>query len=156
MDLPSLLPLHALPTASLIKQLPDTWIVIPITLDARGGTFAGQGDTVVGTPATAGGLCGAGSHDVAYVNTYDIGVYCEGGGCTYGKLYASTGPIPYSQWYSVGSQKIGMQFLKQGPVVLPSGVYGILMGGELRCGVGTGFRNRNRRHALRRIIRRSG
>jgi hypothetical protein len=105
-----------------------------------GGTFIHQGDTVAGTPATPGGNC-TGSYDVAYINTYDLGIYCEGGGCTYGKLYANTGPIPYSTWFSMGVLKIGVQFFKQGPVVLPSGIYGMIQGGNCDSGSVPGSAN---------------
>lgn len=99
----------------------------------NGGPYAGQGDTVAGSPSTAGGNCAAGT-EVQYVNTYDIGVYCEGGGCVYGKLYASLGPTPYSSFFSIGPNAIGTLPFMQGTVLLPSGLYGILMGGNCDAG----------------------
>jgi hypothetical protein len=99
------------------------------------GPFVGQGDTVTTTaPATQGGLCGAGGYDVQLINTYDLGIYCEGGGCNYGQLYASLGPIPYNVFYAVGPTATATLLIKQGPVVLPSGLYGGAMGGNCDAG----------------------
>jgi hypothetical protein len=95
-----------------------------------GGTN-GQGDTVAGSPATAGGKCLAGDSDVQYTNTYDVGVVCVGGGCVYGKMYVNLGPTVYSTFFAVSTVPLGKivtLFWQQGSTTLPAGTYSIAMG----------------------------
>jgi len=98
-------------------------------------------------------------------NTYDVGLYCIGGGdCVYGQLYAETGPLDIPHFfrscdlygppcYSVPGQKryqVNLPF-KDGPTTLPSGNYAVGMatncddgtgggsgGGNGKCGLGLG------------------
>jgi hypothetical protein len=92
-----------------------------------GGTAPGQGATVAGNPATAG-TCPGGGTAVAYDNTYDVGLFCVGGSCTYGKLYVDLGPVVYSNFFAVAPGKTETLFWQQGATLLPVGLYSIGMG----------------------------
>ena len=99
-------------------------------------------------------------------NTYDVGIYCAGGGtCQMGKLYAHVGALKYdiffdcvhhpTQCATFGQSKRYVLTLdwKDGATLLPSGNYAIGMGtscddgrqlvpgrgtGDIRCGTGAG------------------
>ena len=117
-----------------------------------------SGTTVSPNPAacTAGGSC---KESEKISNTYDLGLYCAGGGqCTYGKLYAETLspvtglPLPVSDFFHdcahypqpcytrTGHQpeyRVDLDFVG-GATILPTGEYAIGMATNCDNGHGRG------------------
>ena len=130
------------------------------------GPLNWQGDTDTSVlPAQSGNHCTAPDSDTAFINTYDVGLYCASptasGRCTYGQLYCSVGPVPYSVASPSPSTIVTFDCIQDGTqhfVVLPPGDYLVNMatncdsgsvpaagglgatagGGSLRCLTGLG------------------
>jgi len=93
-----------------------------------GGSAAGQGCTTISATTGQGiaGSCPGGGTATLYNNKYDVGLYCMGGNCIFGKLYASTGLLDYSELQP------GIRTLPwasaHGGILLPVGTYAVAMG----------------------------
>ena len=93
-----------------------------------GGTNL-QGSTDATVTPTVARPCAPGDVPTAYVNTYDVGLYCvsnTAGECVYGRLYCNVGPLPY---YVAGPAQLRLATFncKQAPVALPEGDYAVMM-----------------------------
>jgi hypothetical protein len=99
-------------------------------------------------------------------NTYDVGLYCVGGGsCQMGKLYAHVGPLDYATFFDCANHPVQCATFGQskryintlswqgGTVLLPDGDYAVGMAtscddgrqtvagrglGDIKCGAGAG------------------
>lgn len=87
------------------------------------GPSAGQGCTSIVNGVGTAGSCPGGSGTL-YDNMYDVGLYCIGGSCTFGQLYAHSGPMEYSSIIK-GVDSFRWQ---EGTVSLPVGSYAVGMG----------------------------
>lgn len=92
----------------------------------EGGYASGQGCTVISAGKGSPGVCpGPGGSPQMYDNIYDVGLYCIGGSCNFGHLYAATGPVDYSQ-LPLGVRTFSWS--SGAPVTLQPGIYAIGMG----------------------------
>jgi hypothetical protein len=118
-------------------------------------------------PITTGVCRGGASCSNALPNTYDVGVYCIGGGnCIFGQLYAHVGALAVYDFFDcahhatqcatfgqVANRYILTLDWKTGPTILPTGNYAIGMAtscddgrqpvrgrgyGDTKCGAGAG------------------
>jgi len=89
------------------------------------GSGVGQGCTVISGGVVSAGSCPGGGTATMYDNNYDVGLYCIGGSCTFGELYAHIGPIDYDQ-FAVGVNSFSWQ--EGSSVTLPVGTYAVGMG----------------------------
>jgi hypothetical protein len=96
---------------------------------------------------------GGGTCSSPIPNTYDLGLYCVGGGdCAYGQLYVETGPLDVPHFFRSCSlysppcyinsgqnhaYQVDLDF-KNGLTTLPSGDYGIGMASNCDDGTGRG------------------
>ena len=90
------------------------------------GSAIGQGCTTISSGVVSIGSCPGGTGELID-NTYDVGLYCVGGSCNFGQLYAHVGPIDVvTNPMMAGINKFPW---KEGPnTLLPVGSYAIGMG----------------------------
>lgn len=119
------------------------------------------------SPITSGVCTGGASCSAALPNTYDVGLYCIGGGdCIFGQLYAHVGPLTVHDFFDCAHHptqcatfgQLATRYVltlnwQAGPTTLPTGNYAIGMAtscddgtqpirgrgvGDTKCGAGAG------------------